>query len=546
MVNLRKTPSETALPTARQFLIAYVSLCAASWLGAVFFISHYVIDDTFIHLQFARNLAEGRGFRFWPGDPPVYGCTSPGWVALLAAGRLAGAHGVWFARLLSAGFGLAGVFFLYRITRRILPSRLGLLPPLLLAVNPWWVRWSASGMEATFAAWIALTAWLLIERANHSRRRALGLGALCGVGLLVRPELALLAPVAAFCLWLKPRQTAQSVDKSATQGAMRFYKTLPLILIPWLAIAAGWAIFARYHFGSAIPTAVSAKAVETSFAASLGHGLGRMMQQALLTDAPLILALCVCLMLMLFRKDIFLLRGEGETRRLWRFAVVWPLAVAGFILAGRGPMVSRYLLIAWPCLTLLGAQALFVFVSLVDSWLGRWSGLGGAKNWKRILILAATLNIPLWYKVASGFAVVYPHTRAVEKNIPVYRAVADYLRDKTPADAYIAAPEIGILGYYGERRLMDLGGLVTPEVNRRPTRGQQEALAVAPEFLRQMGVTHYLDAHGKVRAMLASDEAAQLCASGRFTPLMSWTFTGGTSLTDRKTYTVELYSIEWK
>ena len=45
----------------------------------------YLTDDTYIHLQYARHLANGNGIVFNQGER-VYGCTSPLWVALIADG----------------------------------------------------------------------------------------------------------------------------------------------------------------------------------------------------------------------------------------------------------------------------------------------------------------------------------------------------------------------------------------------------------------------------------------------------------------------------
>ncbi|PYM81500.1 MAG: hypothetical protein DME13_20130, partial [Candidatus Rokuibacteriota bacterium] len=51
----------------------------------------FPLDDSWIHLHFARNLAEGTGFAYNPGVP-VAGSTAPLWTLLLAAGaRVAGA-----------------------------------------------------------------------------------------------------------------------------------------------------------------------------------------------------------------------------------------------------------------------------------------------------------------------------------------------------------------------------------------------------------------------------------------------------------------------
>jgi hypothetical protein len=41
---------------------------------------------------------------------------------------------------------------------------------------------------------------------------------------------------------------------------------------------------------------------------------------------------------------------------------------------------------------------------------------------------------------------------------------ARWVNQNTPAEALVAAHDIGALGYYGERQLVDLAGLISPEV----------------------------------------------------------------------------------
>ncbi len=48
-----------------------------------------LVDDTYIHLVYARNLAELGELSFNAGEP-TYGATSPLWVALLALVHLMG------------------------------------------------------------------------------------------------------------------------------------------------------------------------------------------------------------------------------------------------------------------------------------------------------------------------------------------------------------------------------------------------------------------------------------------------------------------------
>src|SRR5436309_8543899 len=49
--------------------------------------SGFPLDDSWIHLHFARNIAEGAGFSFNPGSP-IAGSTAPLWTLLLAAGAV--------------------------------------------------------------------------------------------------------------------------------------------------------------------------------------------------------------------------------------------------------------------------------------------------------------------------------------------------------------------------------------------------------------------------------------------------------------------------
>ncbi|HKW50623.1 MAG TPA: hypothetical protein VJQ53_02725, partial [Candidatus Eisenbacteria bacterium] len=72
-------PLDTWRPRHTAILVAIVLL----GLGHLAPFLGYLTDDTFIHLQFAKNLIGGHGFAFNAGEP-TYGSTSPLWVLLLA------------------------------------------------------------------------------------------------------------------------------------------------------------------------------------------------------------------------------------------------------------------------------------------------------------------------------------------------------------------------------------------------------------------------------------------------------------------------------
>jgi hypothetical protein len=100
--------------------------------------------------------------------------------------------------------------------------------------------------------------------------------------------------------------------------------------------------------------------------------------------------------------------------------------------------------------------------------------LGMAGMWG----IVAHLSAGLWLRVArqvwmlSGVIVlavfwlrgaqVYQRDVALIEEEMV--ASARWIAQHTPANALVAAHDIGALGYFGQRRLIDLAGLVSPEV----------------------------------------------------------------------------------
>jgi hypothetical protein len=76
-------PLDSSHPAVR---IAAAILLALTFLWCIYWFVHawhYWEDDAYIHLEFARSLAAGRGFTF--NNRVVAGDTAPLWVFLLAA-----------------------------------------------------------------------------------------------------------------------------------------------------------------------------------------------------------------------------------------------------------------------------------------------------------------------------------------------------------------------------------------------------------------------------------------------------------------------------
>jgi hypothetical protein len=59
--------------------------------------------------------------------------------------------------------------------------------------------------------------------------------------------------------------------------------------------------------------------------------------------------------------------------------------------------------------------------------------------------------------------------RNQDPRLVIYRQVGEWLRTETPPDASVGTLEVGVIGYYAQRRMVDFGGLIQPEVALRFT-----------------------------------------------------------------------------
>jgi hypothetical protein len=249
--NLAPTESKIHNPwtTASYSILGAAALC---WLA---FSYGYIEDDAFIHLEFARSLAEGRGFSF--DGHVVNGDTAPLWVMLLVA-----VHSVGFGWIAAAKFlcglgivtALSGV---WRITSEIAANAqyertLPFAAVFLTAINPYFVHWSFSGMESVTALGVSLWAVWAVFAASPQSFRRLTIGALLlSIAPLLRPELLLLSASAGAVLlyhaWRLPPPPARPF---AAVALFAIVMALPTIL---------GSAYALQTFASIMPNTNAAK-----------------------------------------------------------------------------------------------------------------------------------------------------------------------------------------------------------------------------------------------------------------------------------------------
>ncbi|MBN1504460.1 MAG: hypothetical protein JW952_05300, partial [Candidatus Eisenbacteria bacterium] len=298
----------------------------------------YITDDTFIHLQFAKNLLAGHGLSFNAGEP-TYGFTSPAWVMLISAVGLVGADLLWASKALGLLALLLCAASLYALALRVSSDRyLARAAAVVWALNAWSVRWGISGMETSLvAAWAVCSIHLFVRELASGRPRYYPW--VLGLACVVRPEAILLLLMCGVAV--------------AVSFAERRWRRVAQAVLPGAVVCLAWFTYAAVKFGAVSPNTVAVKAGRFISLARVGEGAYVVAKILGLTNGPeLALAACVIV-------------AAALSRKAWRRPGAFHLVAAGWLVLLPAAyvlrdvqVVSRYLVPVIPFLVLYGFLSL--------------------------------------------------------------------------------------------------------------------------------------------------------------------------------------------
>lgn len=200
----------------------------------------FFIEDSGITFAYARNLVQGDGLVPYPGGERVEGYSNPTWTFLIAALYAVGVEPWSSAKILGAVFGVITLPLAYGLVRRARPSSpergrpladVALLAPLMLALNPQFVIWNASGLEnSLFCVLLSAGLYQLVVESEDEARGAFPWSALWFTLLaMTRPE-GITYGVLAF--------GASVVTAAQRRSPARLVAWLMLFLVPFAAYQA--------------------------------------------------------------------------------------------------------------------------------------------------------------------------------------------------------------------------------------------------------------------------------------------------------------------
>ncbi len=418
-------------------VLGVAGLMSGLWASTI------ILDDALITFRVAENLAAGRGFVFNMGER-VQVTTTPLYAMILAVSTWIFGSAAQAALILNLSFAALIPIFAYQVGRLLAGRITGFSAGALLTLAPLLII--AFSMESyLYVALILASMWAyLAERLRLA-------GILVGLTALVRGDAVSLGA----CLL--------TYDFLAQRLRFRWSLIIPAVGIPAL-----WYLFATLYYGNPFPATLGAKVAQGEFD-WLGQGFLDGLYENYIDRW---------------------IRGED-----WDlFYLFLPLASLGLlvilwrerqwlILVGRDVLyVSVFVYLAVPSaewyyaplmpgialLTGRGIQVIADGVKIISDRLQITEDDHLAQVTRNGAILALLL-FPLLY--VSSLAVQLTISDNPDWKAQAYPDIARWIAKNTNSSANFATIDIGHLGYWSERQIIDIVGLAQPDVGLKIAEG---------------------------------------------------------------------------
>ena len=422
------------------FIVIAAFFSTASYLLAsyLFYRTGYPLDDAWIYQTYARNLGQLGEWSFIPGTASG-GSTGPLWVLFIVVGYIFRIdHQIWSYFLGSItlfGIGNIGIQSFGRLQPKL--EKWAIITGLILVLE-WHLIWaSVSGMETLLSALIATFILVFLFRPEISSKQWLLIGFLTGISVWIRPDgITLLGPAGLVAILGSQTPIKQKINRV-------------LWLILGFSIPFGlYLAFNQVTAGTIWPNTFYAKQAE----------------YAELRDANIIFRFWQQFVTPLTGIGIALLPGflilcyQSLKNKNWALiaSILWYFGYLG-LFALRMPVTyqhGRYIIPAMPIFFILGTIGTVAWIHKhfqADRLILRTT----AKVW----LISSFIILGLFWMLGAK---AYAEDVAIIESEMV--ATAHWIRENTEPNALVAAHDIGALGYFAQRDIVDLAGLISPDV----------------------------------------------------------------------------------
>lgn len=397
-------------------------------------------DDPYITYRYAVNIAEGTGFVYNAGER-LLSTTTPLYALMLAVPHWVGLDVPLVSTIIGCVcLGLGGLIF-WRIGHVWQTPLIGVVGLVLYPTFPLLIN--TLGSETIVYTTLILAGMLACVQAHYDRTAVL-----FAVATLIRADAVLAVGVAVlYVCFTASRQDAKEIKKEHARdiqhtNAKALYVGLLKAFVVYVAILLPWFAFAWLYFGAPFPVTLAAKQQQGIMLISDSFQKGFVMMAKQYWHNP-------------FRQVQMVLAGVGVLalftyQRHWVLIVGWNVV---YFIAYSMLGVTRYfwyygpLVAGFVALVALGAETLYRLLKHV----------GGQRiAYATVAVLVPVVLVPH----IQGWSFLHNHR---DSRMVIYRDVGVWLHNHTPPNARVGTLEVGIIGYYAQRPMVDFAGLIQPE-----------------------------------------------------------------------------------
>lgn len=459
----------------------------------------WAYDDPFISYRYARNLTQGFGFVYNPSER-VLSTTTPFFTLLLSGINL-----IWSnlpqAAVLSGALCLAwgGISF-WKLGQAWKSAPVSWVGVSLYPTFPLLLTTLGSEIPLFLAACLAAVA-------AYAQNRAMRCSVFSAIAVLTRPDGVLLIFIFGTLTIIRAvrdskinssyyssaRQTIISTTKEPGTEKHSLSNSLQIaaqpLINPFLlftALTLPWIIFAWFYFGSPIPATLFTKQHQASMeiSRSFSAGLVNLVKQ-LVESGDLIQKANVFLLTLLALIGLL-----SALLKFWSWIplLIWPmihfmsyaaLGVSGYFWY-YAPLVPGFL--AASGLGMSAIQQVIAHLKVTSAH--RNNPPDNLTPFSRLISFG--LLLLFGGLVLSQVHILWKNHQNTDPRVAVYRAIGEWLYDNTAPDTRIGALEVGVIGYYSGRYMIDFAGLLQPATALllKPGNTYQDAALWAIEFYR--------------------------------------------------------------
>ncbi|MGY5858543.1 MAG: glycosyltransferase family 39 protein [Candidatus Thorarchaeota archaeon] len=420
------------------------------------------LDDSWIHVQFARTIFEGNAWEYSPGYPST-GSTSPLWSVILSSIFFFTSDQfgiVWGTYIISIGFFTGSTYLGGRLVANYLDDPVwGYLTMVVFVVIPRNAWLMLSGMETPLFVFILLLSIWMLD--NEEMKYDLLLGVVAGLAYLSRPEgalIVLLIPIRLFMLGVRRKITKQRIGLFILSGVLAI-----IVVSPWILhclSTTGYPLPDTFYSKVKTPTEFEIGAWDRWWV-------------VFVNQIPYIPAA-------VFLGVVLIVKGKPFA---WLVPVIltvsYRLSTPYIALINNArylvPIFDLFIIVAIASGTIVIRLA---FISLLEVKDQVTINLAVVVL---LLFVVLTPMVPHYVWQATNYGKAAGNINDMQVHLGYW------LDENTPADSVFATHDAGALRFFSGRTMIDLAGLVSPDLNHRNLTSREKV-----QYLYEHGCNYFV------------------------------------------------------